>query len=91
MTYIVLAVLREARPLAYFALAFVLFVLSQLDFFLLNKVICKVCLRCAPARWMRVLMRMRAGRQPQGGWRVRRDDPGDGERRRALLRVAKHH
>jgi hypothetical protein len=64
MTYIVLAVLREARPLAYFALAFVLFVLSQLDFFLLNKVICKVCLRCASARSMRVLMRMRTGREP---------------------------
>jgi hypothetical protein len=42
MTYIVLGVLREVRPLTYFVLAFVLFVLSQLDFFLLNKIICRV-------------------------------------------------
>lgn len=42
MTYVVLAMLNEVRPMWYFVLAAVLFVLSQLDFFLLSKVICKV-------------------------------------------------
>lgn len=42
MLYIVLGVLREVRPVWFFVLSFVLFVLSQLDFFLLNKVICRV-------------------------------------------------
>jgi hypothetical protein len=50
MTYIVLGVLREFRPIWYFALAFVLFVLSQLDFFLLNKVICRVSRNSCPSR-----------------------------------------
>lgn len=43
MGYIVLGMLREVRPIWYFTIAFVLFVLAQLDFFLLNKVICNVC------------------------------------------------
>jgi hypothetical protein len=42
MIYIVLGVLKEVKPVWFFVLAFFLFVLSQLDFFLLNKVICKV-------------------------------------------------
>lgn len=42
MTYVVLAMLNEVRPMWYFVLAAVLFILSQLDFFLLSKVICKV-------------------------------------------------
>lgn len=41
MTYVVMGILREVRPLWYYVLAAVLFVLSQLDFFLLSKVICK--------------------------------------------------
>ncbi|OSD02524.1 hypothetical protein PYCCODRAFT_1467586 [Trametes coccinea BRFM310] len=40
MAYVVLGMLNEVRPMWYFLLAAVLFVLSQLDFFLLNKVIC---------------------------------------------------
>ncbi|KAI0324733.1 hypothetical protein GY45DRAFT_1262273 [Cubamyces sp. BRFM 1775] len=42
MTYVVLGMLNEVRPMWYFVLAAVLFVLSQLDFFLLSKVICNV-------------------------------------------------
>ncbi|KAJ7860364.1 hypothetical protein B0H14DRAFT_2744466 [Mycena olivaceomarginata] len=42
MTYIVLAVLNEVRPMWFYILSAALFVLSQLDYFLLNKVICKV-------------------------------------------------
>ena len=42
MTYIVLGILRERKPMQYYFGAAVLFVLSQLDFFLLNKVICRV-------------------------------------------------
>lgn len=38
MTWIVLAVLREVRPMWFYILAATLFVLSQLDYFLLNKV-----------------------------------------------------
>ncbi|EIN08749.1 hypothetical protein PUNSTDRAFT_52231 [Punctularia strigosozonata HHB-11173 SS5] len=41
MLYIVLGVLNEVRPMWFFSLAFILFVLSQLDYYLLNKVICK--------------------------------------------------
>ncbi|KAH9930409.1 chitin synthase III catalytic subunit [Epithele typhae] len=40
MTYVVLGMLNEVRPMWYYVLAAVLFVLSQLDFFLLGKVIC---------------------------------------------------
>jgi hypothetical protein len=42
MTYIVLRVLNETRPMYWYALAALLFVLSQLAWFLLGKVICKV-------------------------------------------------
>lgn len=42
MLYIVLVMLNEIRPTWYYILAAVLFVLSQLDYFLLNKVICNV-------------------------------------------------
>ncbi|KAJ7066808.1 chitin synthase III catalytic subunit [Mycena belliarum] len=41
MTYIVLAVLNESRPMWFYILSAALFVLSQLDYFLLNRVICK--------------------------------------------------
>ncbi|KAF8337308.1 chitin synthase III catalytic subunit [Amanita rubescens] len=41
MTYIVLTVLQETRPMFFYLLAAALFVLSQLDYFLLNRVICK--------------------------------------------------
>ncbi|KAF8478786.1 chitin synthase III catalytic subunit [Gautieria morchelliformis] len=40
MAYVVLGVLREVRPLWYYILAAVLFILSQLDYFLLSEVIC---------------------------------------------------
>ncbi|KIY53512.1 hypothetical protein FISHEDRAFT_68859 [Fistulina hepatica ATCC 64428] len=41
MAYVVLGVLQEFRPLIFYMIAAVLFVLSQLDYFLLSKVICK--------------------------------------------------
>ncbi|EDR08112.1 uncharacterized protein LACBIDRAFT_250182, partial [Laccaria bicolor S238N-H82] len=41
MAYIVLRVLNETRPMVYYILSAALFVLSQLAWFLLNKVICK--------------------------------------------------
>ncbi|KAG6864434.1 hypothetical protein C0991_009560, partial [Blastosporella zonata] len=40
MTYIILNVLHETRPLTYYALSGLLFVLSQLAWFLLGKVLC---------------------------------------------------
>ncbi len=42
MAYIVLRVLNETRPMWYYVLAATLFVLSQLAWFLLSRVICKV-------------------------------------------------
>lgn len=42
MIYIVLAILNETRPMWFYLLAAVLFVLSQLDWFLLSNVICRV-------------------------------------------------
>lgn len=41
MSYIVLQVLQEARPMFFYLLSAALFVLSQLDYFLLSRVICK--------------------------------------------------
>lgn len=45
MTYIVLQILQETRPMFFYLLAAALFVLSQLDYFLLSRVICKGTLR----------------------------------------------
>lgn len=42
MTYIVLGVLRERRPMGFYLFAGILFVLSQLAWYLLGKVICRV-------------------------------------------------
>lgn len=44
MAYIVLGVLRERRPMLYYLGAAACFVLSQLAWYLLGKVICKVCI-----------------------------------------------
>ncbi|KAK7453324.1 hypothetical protein VKT23_012003 [Stygiomarasmius scandens] len=41
MSYIVVGVLKETKPMAYYALAAFLFVLSQLAWFMLGKVICE--------------------------------------------------
>jgi hypothetical protein len=41
MSYIVLKILNERRPMLYYVLAAALFVLSQLAWFLLSRVICK--------------------------------------------------
>ncbi|OAX39071.1 hypothetical protein K503DRAFT_865701 [Rhizopogon vinicolor AM-OR11-026] len=41
MLYIVLGILNEIRPVWYYVIAAILFVLSQLDYFLLSKIICK--------------------------------------------------
>lgn len=40
MTYIVLAVLREVKPIVYYVMATALFILSQLAWFLLGRVVC---------------------------------------------------
>ena len=48
MMYIVLGVLNEVKPTGFYILAAVLFVLSQLDYFLLNRVICNVRLTRPP-------------------------------------------
>ena len=42
MLYIVLGILNEVRPAWLYILAAILFILSQLDYFLLSKVICDV-------------------------------------------------
>lgn len=41
MMYIVLGILNEIRPVWYYVIAGILFVLSQLDYFLLSKIICR--------------------------------------------------
>jgi hypothetical protein len=51
MAYIVLAVLNEVRPMWYYTLSATLFVLSQLDYFLLNKIICRVGAYLALGPW----------------------------------------
>lgn len=47
MLYIVLRVLNEVRPMWYYVISAILFILSQLDYFLLSKVICRVRYRFA--------------------------------------------
>lgn len=42
MSYIVVRVLSETKPMLFYILSAALFVLSQLDYFFLSKVICKV-------------------------------------------------
>jgi hypothetical protein len=42
MLYIVLGILNEIRPVWYYVIAAIFFVLSQLDYFLLSKIICRV-------------------------------------------------
>ena len=42
MLYIVIGVLNEVRPVWYYVISAVLFIISQLDYFLLSKVICQV-------------------------------------------------
>lgn len=42
MLYIVVGVLNEVKPVWYYVISAILFVLSQLDYFLLSKVICRV-------------------------------------------------
>lgn len=42
MLYIVIGVLNERRPVWYYVISAILFVLSQLDYFLLSGVICQV-------------------------------------------------
>lgn len=42
MLYIVVGVLNEVRPVWYYVISAILFILSQLDYFLLSKVICQV-------------------------------------------------
>ena len=44
MSYIVLKILNETRPMWYYILAAALFILSQLAWFLLSRVVCKVTL-----------------------------------------------
>ena len=44
MAYIVLKILNERRPMFYYSLSASLFILGQLAWFLLGRVICKVCL-----------------------------------------------
>jgi hypothetical protein len=41
MLYIVLRILNEIRPVLFYVIAAILFVLSQLDYFLLSKIICR--------------------------------------------------
>ena len=42
MLYIVVGVLNEVKPVWYYVISVILFILSQLDYFLLSGVICQV-------------------------------------------------
>ena len=44
MSYVILQVLHEKKPVLFYVLAAALFILSQLAWFLLGRVICKVTL-----------------------------------------------
>ena len=92
MTYIVLGILRERKPMQYYFGAAVLFVLSQLDFFLLNKVICRVS---NPRFEVSVVCVLTKGYflelKLESGWIVRRDNIGDDRCRRFVPWVEKYN
>ena len=58
MLYIVLFMLGEVVNVWYFVLTAGLFVLSQLDYFLLNKVICNVCRALCDCSWVLTVILM---------------------------------
>lgn len=49
MSYIVLHILNETRPMWYYLLSAALFVLAQLAWFLLSRVICRVRVLLSPS------------------------------------------
>ncbi|KAH0581524.1 hypothetical protein J132_10829 [Termitomyces sp. J132] len=56
MAHIILRVLREYRPMAYYTLAAFLFVLSQLTWFLLGKVLCTASNQCIDGLFLAVIL-----------------------------------
>ena len=94
MLYIVLGMLNEFRPVWYYILAAVLFVLSQLDYFLLNKVICNVRLFISLSPLFRetYIRDGHAGRNTaQTGRLLRGDGIRNSCRRRVALGVEEYH
>jgi hypothetical protein len=90
MTYIVLAVLNEVRPMWYYVLSAVFFVLGQLAYFLLGKIICKV----PPLSALSVSglnLRFITGFKGKGRWLVYRYASGDSLSDRTLSSLEKHH
>jgi len=79
MIYIVLGVLNEVRPMWYYILAAVLFVLSQLDYFLLSKVICNGSNQKVDGSFIATLLETAAIGVLYLGWRSITEESWDDE------------
>ncbi|KAF8522916.1 chitin synthase III catalytic subunit [Hysterangium stoloniferum] len=79
MSYVVLGILREVRPLWYYVLAAVLFVLSQLDYFLLSKVICNASSGKVDGSFIATLLETLAVGVLVWGWKSITEDTWDDE------------
>lgn len=95
MSYIVLHILNETRPMWYFLLSAALFVLAQLAWFLLGKVICNVSalvltLRTTSSYWYSPPLFV-IGFKSQSWWIVCRHNPGNSICRWAVPCMEKHY
>ncbi|KAH8089875.1 chitin synthase III catalytic subunit [Cristinia sonorae] len=79
MMYIVLGVLNEVRPMWFYVLAAVLFVLSQLDFFLLSKVICNGSSQKVDGSFVATLLETASVGALYLGWRSITEESWDDE------------
>jgi len=69
MLYIVLGVLNEVRPVWYYVISAILFILSQLDYFLLSKVICRGASMKVDGSFIATLLETAAVVSIYFGWR----------------------
>jgi len=69
MLYIVLGVLNEVRPVWYYVISAILFIFSQLDYFLLSKVICRGASSKVDGSFIATLLETAAVVSIYFGWR----------------------
>ncbi|TFY82526.1 hypothetical protein EWM64_g1485 [Hericium alpestre] len=79
MAYVVLGMLHEVRPMLYYLAAATLFVLSQLDFFLLSRVICDGASRKIDGSFIATVLETLAVGALYLGWRNITEESWDDE------------
>ncbi|KAF9264772.1 hypothetical protein L218DRAFT_972373 [Marasmius fiardii PR-910] len=79
MTYIILVVLREVKPMLYYVMAAALFVLSQLAWFLLGRVVCSGSNQKVDGSFIATLLETAAVGVLYLGWRSITEESWDDE------------